>query len=262
MGADETFGRDTDDREVVLRELLRLSAKVGRPDAGRAGGRPDGDAEGAVRRLHHDHPVPDPGEATDVTQEVYRTAADLFDRARPAAGPDPAGRRPGRGAGAPGHGAATAGAGGAGPRLVGGRRGRRPGDAQVRGRGGPAGHPDRDRPALVPADGVAGAGRRPRTWQRPRVRGGTGAAGGRSSGGRWSGSADGRGAAVPRWSCLLRRSISQERAVGASSHEEHRRTKGSHLIARTDYFCRTFRPNTPHPASENQPITAHGGQQR
>src|SRR6185369_15471465 len=28
MGADETFGRDTDDREVVLRELLRLSAKV------------------------------------------------------------------------------------------------------------------------------------------------------------------------------------------------------------------------------------------
>ena len=29
MGADETFGRDTDDPEVVLRELLRLSAKVG-----------------------------------------------------------------------------------------------------------------------------------------------------------------------------------------------------------------------------------------
>jgi DNA polymerase-4 len=28
MGADETFGRDTDDREVILRELLRLSAKV------------------------------------------------------------------------------------------------------------------------------------------------------------------------------------------------------------------------------------------
>ena len=28
MGADETFGRDTDDRAVVLRELLRLSAKV------------------------------------------------------------------------------------------------------------------------------------------------------------------------------------------------------------------------------------------
>ena len=28
MGADETFGRDTDDHEVIRRELLRLSAKV------------------------------------------------------------------------------------------------------------------------------------------------------------------------------------------------------------------------------------------
>ena len=35
MGAQETFGRDTDDREVILRELLRLTAKVDRPDAGR-----------------------------------------------------------------------------------------------------------------------------------------------------------------------------------------------------------------------------------
>ncbi|HEX5951097.1 MAG TPA: DNA polymerase IV, partial [Actinomycetota bacterium] len=29
MGADETFGRDTADREVIVRELLRLSARVG-----------------------------------------------------------------------------------------------------------------------------------------------------------------------------------------------------------------------------------------
>ena len=28
IGADETFSRDTDDPEVILRELLRLSAKV------------------------------------------------------------------------------------------------------------------------------------------------------------------------------------------------------------------------------------------
>ena len=42
IGADETFGRDTDDREVVLREVLRLTAKVaGRmrtAEAGRAHG--------------------------------------------------------------------------------------------------------------------------------------------------------------------------------------------------------------------------------
>ena len=42
MGAQETFGRDIDDREVILRELLPLTAKVAEPDAGRRGGRPDG----------------------------------------------------------------------------------------------------------------------------------------------------------------------------------------------------------------------------
>ena len=60
IGADETFGRDTDDPEVVLRELLRLSAKVGARMRAAAGGRAHRDAEGPVRRLHHDHPVPDP----------------------------------------------------------------------------------------------------------------------------------------------------------------------------------------------------------
>ena len=39
-GREETFGRDTDDREVVLRELLRLSARVaGRMRAARVAGR-------------------------------------------------------------------------------------------------------------------------------------------------------------------------------------------------------------------------------
>src|SRR4051795_3357127 len=40
IGAQETFGRDTDDREVVLRELLRLSSKVaGRMRAAEVAGR-------------------------------------------------------------------------------------------------------------------------------------------------------------------------------------------------------------------------------
>ena len=58
MGAQETFGRDIDDREVMLREVLKLTAKVAAPDAGRRGGRPHRLDHGPVRRLHHDHPVP------------------------------------------------------------------------------------------------------------------------------------------------------------------------------------------------------------
>ena len=42
------------------------------------------------------------GEATDVTQEIYRDRGRPVHRARAAAGPDPAGRGPGRGAGARG----------------------------------------------------------------------------------------------------------------------------------------------------------------
>ena len=78
MGADETFGRDTDDREVVLREVLRLAAKVTtRMRAAGVAGRTvtlkvrfaDFTTITRSRTLR---------EATDVTQEVYRTAADLF----------------------------------------------------------------------------------------------------------------------------------------------------------------------------------------
>jgi DNA polymerase-4 len=78
MGADETFGRDTDDRDVVLREVLRLSAKVaGRMRAARVAGRTvtlkvrfaDFTTITRSRTL---------GEATDVTREVYGTAADLY----------------------------------------------------------------------------------------------------------------------------------------------------------------------------------------
>jgi DNA polymerase IV len=78
MGSDETFGRDTDDREVVLREVLRLSAKVaGRMRAAGVAGRTvtvkvrfaDFTTLTRSRTL---------GEATDVTQEIYQSAADLF----------------------------------------------------------------------------------------------------------------------------------------------------------------------------------------
>ncbi len=78
MGADETFGRDTDDHAVILRELLRLSAKVtSRMRTAQVAGRTvtlrvrfaDFTTITRSRTL---------SEATDVTQVVYRTAGDLF----------------------------------------------------------------------------------------------------------------------------------------------------------------------------------------
>jgi DNA polymerase-4 len=78
MGADETFGRDTDDRAVLLREILRLSAKVaGRMRTAQVAGRTVtlkvrfADFTTITRSRTR-------GEATDVTQEIYQTAADLF----------------------------------------------------------------------------------------------------------------------------------------------------------------------------------------
>jgi DNA polymerase IV len=78
MGADETFGRDTDDHEVILRELLRLSAKVtSRMRTARVAGRT---VTLRVRfadftTITRSRTLP---EATDVTQQVYRTASGLF----------------------------------------------------------------------------------------------------------------------------------------------------------------------------------------
>lgn len=78
MGADETFGRDTDDRSVVMREILRLSAKVAMRmrTAGVAGRTVTlkvrfADFTTITRSKTR-------SEATDVTQEIYRTATDLF----------------------------------------------------------------------------------------------------------------------------------------------------------------------------------------
>jgi DNA polymerase-4 len=79
MGADETFGRDTDDREVILRELLRLSARVTRRMrvAGVAGRTVTIRIRFAdFTTISRSRTLP---EATDVTQEIYRTAARLYD---------------------------------------------------------------------------------------------------------------------------------------------------------------------------------------
>ncbi|MDQ6641717.1 MAG: DNA polymerase IV, partial [Actinomycetota bacterium] len=78
IGADETFGRDTDDREVVLREVLRLSAKVAaRMRRATLAGRT---VTLKVRfadftTITRSRTMP---EATDVTTEIYATAAALF----------------------------------------------------------------------------------------------------------------------------------------------------------------------------------------
>ena len=79
MGAQETFGRDIDDREVILRELLTLTAKVaGRMRVAGVAGRT---VSITVRfadftTITRSRTIP---EATDVTQEIYRAAVRLYD---------------------------------------------------------------------------------------------------------------------------------------------------------------------------------------
>src|SRR6478735_6290975 len=79
MGADETFARDTDDRDVIVRELLRLSARVaGRMRAAGVAGRT---VTIRVRfadftTITRSRTLP---EATDVTVEVHRAVTRLYD---------------------------------------------------------------------------------------------------------------------------------------------------------------------------------------
>jgi DNA polymerase-4 len=79
LGAEETFGRDTDDPAVVLRELLRLSTKVGaRLRAAGVAGRT---VTIKVRfadftTLTRSRTLRDP---TEVTAEIYTTASQLYD---------------------------------------------------------------------------------------------------------------------------------------------------------------------------------------
>jgi DNA polymerase-4 len=79
MGHDETFGRDTDDPEVIRRELLRLSSKVAvRMRSAQVVGRTVtlrvrfADFTTITRSRTR-------AESTDVTQEIYQTAVDLFE---------------------------------------------------------------------------------------------------------------------------------------------------------------------------------------
>ncbi len=78
VGADETFGRDTDDHEIIARELLRLAAKVTRRmrTAGVAGRTVTLRVRFAdFTTITRSKTLP---EATDVTWEIYQTAAGLF----------------------------------------------------------------------------------------------------------------------------------------------------------------------------------------
>lgn len=79
MGAQETFGRDVDDREVVLRHVLALTAKVAQRMrvAGVAGRTVTLTVRFAdFTTLTRSRTM---AEATDVTQDVYRTAVALYD---------------------------------------------------------------------------------------------------------------------------------------------------------------------------------------
>jgi DNA polymerase-4 len=79
MGAQETFGRDTDDREVIARELLKLTAKVTQRmrTAGVAGRTVSITVRFAdFTTITRARTLP---EATDVTQEVYQAALRLYD---------------------------------------------------------------------------------------------------------------------------------------------------------------------------------------
>src|SRR6478735_3046625 len=78
MGAQETFGRDTDDREVILRELLRLTDRV--TNRMRVAGVAGRTVTLTVRfadftTITRSRTLP---EATDVTREIHGTAARLF----------------------------------------------------------------------------------------------------------------------------------------------------------------------------------------
>ncbi len=77
-GADETFGRDVDDPVVILRELLRLSGKVAaRMRSAGACGRTV-----TLKVRFHDFTTITRSrtlrDATNLTPEIYATAADLF----------------------------------------------------------------------------------------------------------------------------------------------------------------------------------------
>ena len=96
IGAEETFARDVDDPVVVRRELLRLSERVARRLRCRAR-RAHRLDQGALRRLHHHHPVPHPARSHRRRPRGVRHRPRALRRPGAAAGPAPPGRRAGRG---------------------------------------------------------------------------------------------------------------------------------------------------------------------
>jgi DNA polymerase-4 len=79
MGASETFGHDTDDRAVIVRELLRLSDRV--TTRMRVAGVAGRTLTNTVRfadftTITRSRTL---GEATDVTQEIFREAVRSYD---------------------------------------------------------------------------------------------------------------------------------------------------------------------------------------
>jgi DNA polymerase-4 len=79
MGAQETFGRDTDDRETVLREMLRLAARVS--NRMRVAGVAGRTVTITVRfadftTITRSRTL---SEATDVTREIHQAATRLYD---------------------------------------------------------------------------------------------------------------------------------------------------------------------------------------
>ena len=97
VGAEETFARDVDDQELILAELLRLSEKVGCPDApGRVLGH-HGLDQGPVRRLRHHHPVAQAQGAHRLQPRDLPRGPGAVPGPAPGSRADPARRRPGRG---------------------------------------------------------------------------------------------------------------------------------------------------------------------
>ena len=111
MGADETFARDTDDREYDRARAAAALGPRGRPDARSRRRGPHDHPQGPLLRLHHHHPLAhDAGGHGRHRGDPPRGDPPLR-RARPAAGAPAAGRRTRRGAGPARHRAPPAGAG-------------------------------------------------------------------------------------------------------------------------------------------------------
>ena len=74
VGNEETFAHDIRTPAGAERELLALADRVAGRLRARRRDRPGGDREGAVRRLHHDHPLAHADRPTDLAAVIGATA--------------------------------------------------------------------------------------------------------------------------------------------------------------------------------------------